>query len=54
MSLIEPRENGQWAVKKPHAERASILAETIDKAVAYAIEHAPEGDMPGSSPRRSG
>lgn len=43
--IIEPRENGQWTVKKPHAERASALVESCDKAVAYATTHAPEGDI---------
>jgi len=43
--IIEPRENGLWAVKKPHAEKASVLVKTCDQAVAYATVHAPEGDI---------
>jgi hypothetical protein len=44
--LIEPRRKGEkWVVKKPHAEHASIVAESVDEAVAYAISHAPEGDI---------
>ena len=43
--IIEPRDNGQWAVKKPHAERASSLENSYRDAVDYAKEHAPEGDI---------
>lgn len=43
--IIEPRDNGRWVVKKPHAEKASIIVDSCDKAVAYATEHAPEGDI---------
>lgn len=43
--IIEPRENGQWAVLKPHAERASFLAQSCQEAVAYAMKLAPEGDI---------
>lgn len=43
--IIVPRENGLWAVEKPHAERASTVVKSCDKAVAYATKHAPEGDI---------
>jgi hypothetical protein len=43
--IIEPRDNGQWAVMKPHAERASSLEGSYRDAVGYAKEHAPEGDI---------
>ncbi len=43
--IIEPRNSGQWAVKKPHAERASVLVNTYLKAAKWAKEHAPEGDI---------
>jgi hypothetical protein len=43
--IIEPRGDGQWAVMKPHAERASSLEESYRDAVDYAKEHAPEGDI---------
>jgi Uncharacterized protein conserved in bacteria (DUF2188) len=43
--IIVPRENGQWAVEKPHAERASSIEDSLKNAIAYATEHAPEGDI---------
>lgn len=43
--IIEPRDNGQWAVMKPHAERASSVEDSYRDAVGYAKEHAPEGDI---------
>lgn len=43
--IIVPRENGRWAIEKPHAERASFIAGSLNKAVAYATAHAPEGDI---------
>jgi hypothetical protein len=44
--VIEPQQNGpKWIVKKPHAERASRVAASIDEAIAYAKLHAPEGDI---------
>jgi hypothetical protein len=43
--IIEPRNNGQWAVKKPHAERASTVEDSYKDAVKYAKKHAPEGDI---------
>jgi hypothetical protein len=43
--IIEPRENSQWAVMKPHAERASTLVDTKADAVRWAKDHAAEGDV---------
>jgi len=43
--IIEPRDNKQWAVMKPHAERASTLVDSQQDAIAWAKEHAPEGDI---------
>jgi Uncharacterized protein conserved in bacteria (DUF2188) len=43
--IIEPRDDGQWAVKKPHAERASTIEDSYKDAVKYAKSHAPEGDI---------
>ena len=42
--IIEPRD-GQWIVKKPHAERVSTMEDSYRDALAYAKEHAPEGDI---------
>jgi hypothetical protein len=41
--FIEPRENGEWAVKLPHAERASAVEATQQKAIERAKQFAPEG-----------
>jgi hypothetical protein len=43
--IIEPRDDGKWAVKKPHAERASTIEGSYKDAVDYAKKHAPEGDI---------
>jgi hypothetical protein len=43
--IIEPRDNGQWAVMKPHAERASTLEHSQRDAIDWAKDHAPEGDI---------
>jgi len=43
--IIEPRDDGQWAVMKPHAERASTLEDSQKDAIDWAKEHAPEGDI---------
>jgi Uncharacterized protein conserved in bacteria (DUF2188) len=43
--IVEPREDGRWNVKKPHAERASIVTDTKKEAVKEAKRMAPEGDI---------
>jgi hypothetical protein len=44
--VIEPLRDGEkWIVKKPHAERVSHAANSIEEAVTYATSHAPEGDI---------
>ncbi len=43
--FVEPREDGRWQVKKPHAERASAITDTQREAIARAKELAPEGDI---------
>jgi hypothetical protein len=43
--IIEPREDGKWAVMKPHAERASSVEDSYRDAVDYAKKRAPEGDI---------
>ena len=43
--IIEPRDDGRWAIKKPHAERASAVENTQTKAVKRAKQLAPEGDI---------
>ncbi len=43
--IIEPRDNGGWAVLKPHAEHASALTDTKTEAIKWAKKHAPEGDI---------
>lgn len=43
--IIEPRDDGKWAVKKPHAERASVIEASQKNAIDWAKEHAPEGDI---------
>jgi hypothetical protein len=40
--FIEPHEKG-WAVKLPHAERASVVAATQQEAIQAAKKFAPEG-----------
>ena len=40
--FVEPHEKG-WAVKLPHAERASAVEPTQAKAIAKARGFAPEG-----------
>lgn len=42
--IIEPHPQG-WAVKKPHAERASAVLETQREAIDRAKQLAPEGDI---------
>ena len=44
-SLLSRAITAQWAVMKPHAERASSLEDSSRDAVGYAKEHAPEGDI---------
>jgi hypothetical protein len=41
--FVEPHKQGGWAVKLPHAERASAIAPTQAKAIERAKEFAPEG-----------
>lgn len=43
--IIEPRHDGQWAVKKPHAERARVIEDSQKDAFEWAKEHASEGDI---------
>lgn len=43
--IIEPRPTGDWAVLKPHAERASSVEKSLEDALGYARTHAPEGDI---------
>lgn len=43
--IVEPRDDGQWAVMKPHAERASTLTDSQRDAIDWAKDHAPEGDI---------
>jgi len=40
--FVEPHEKG-WAVKLPHAERASAVVPTQQGAIAQAKKFAPEG-----------
>jgi hypothetical protein len=41
--FVEPREDGKWAVRLPHAERASAVKDTQRDAVTQAKQFAPEG-----------
>ncbi|HTT80845.1 MAG TPA: DUF2188 domain-containing protein [Stellaceae bacterium] len=41
--FVEPHASGGWAVKLPHAERASAVLETQQEAIARAKQFAPEG-----------
>lgn len=43
--IIEPRDDGRWGIKKPHAERVSAVKDTQKEAVKRAKELAPEGDI---------
>jgi hypothetical protein len=43
--IVEPRPDGRWNVKKPHAERASAVLDTQQKALNEARRMAPEGDI---------
>ncbi|MBL6748941.1 MAG: DUF2188 domain-containing protein [Nevskia sp.] len=43
--FVEPRSDGRWNVKKPHAEKASAITETQQQAIAKARKFAPEGDI---------
>ena len=43
--FVEKRPDGRWDVKKPHAERASLVADTQRDAIARAKALAPEGDI---------
>ena len=43
--FVEPRDDGRWNVKKPHAERASAIVETQREAIEKARAFAPEGDI---------
>jgi hypothetical protein len=43
--IVEPRKGGKWAVRLPHAERASAVEYTQLAAIARAKELAPEGDI---------
>jgi hypothetical protein len=41
--FVEPRKDGTWAVKLPHAERASAVEPSQEKAIKAAKQFAPEG-----------
>jgi hypothetical protein len=41
--FVEPRPNGTWEVKLPHAERASAVVDTQSEAIQTARQFAPEG-----------
>ena len=41
--FVEPRKDGDWVVKLPHAERASAIEQTQQKAIEKAKQFAPEG-----------
>ncbi len=43
--IVEPRGDGRWNVKKPHAERASVVVDTQAEALKEARRMAPEGDI---------
>ena len=43
--FIVPRSNGQWAIEKPHSERASALEDSQKEAIERAKELAPEGSI---------
>jgi len=43
--IVEPRRDGRWNVKKPHAERASAVLDTQADALKEARRMAPEGDI---------
>ena len=43
--FIVPRPNGDWAIEKPHAERASAVVETQEQAIKKAKKMAPEGSI---------
>jgi len=43
--IIEPRSDGRWGIKKPHAERSSSVEDTQREAIARARQLAPEGDI---------
>ncbi len=43
--IIEPRDDGRWGIKKPHAERSSDIKDTQQKAIKRAKQLAPEGDI---------
>lgn len=41
--FVEPRADGNWQVRLPHARRASAVEATQDKAIGQAKKYAPEG-----------
>jgi Uncharacterized protein conserved in bacteria (DUF2188) len=41
--FVEPREDGRWSVRLPHAERASAVRDTQQAAIDQAKQFAPEG-----------
>jgi hypothetical protein len=43
--IIEPRDDGRWGIKKPHAERSSDVKDTQKLAIRRAKRLAPEGDI---------
>ncbi len=43
--IVELRGDGRWNVKKPHAERASVVVDTQAEALKEARRTAPEGDI---------
>jgi hypothetical protein len=43
--FITKRPDGQWAIAKPHAERASDIKSTQEQAIKRAKQLAPEGSI---------
>jgi Uncharacterized protein conserved in bacteria (DUF2188) len=43
--FVEKRPDGRWDVKKPHAERASVVVDTQREGIQRAKALAPEGDI---------
>ena len=41
--FVEPRDDGKWVVKLPHAGRASAVRDTQREAIDQAKQFAPEG-----------
>jgi hypothetical protein len=41
--FVDKNKDGDWQVKLPHAERASAVEDTQEKAIRRAKQFAPEG-----------